>query len=138
MYTDQSGPFPRKSRRSNQYIMVEVELDGNYIDAEALKTRNAADLTAAHQKIFSRWKATGVICPNWHVLDKNEAPEKFKQAIRENNCRVELTPADMHRQNAAERAIQTFKSHFKSVLAGVSDNFPIRECHELLRQAVLT
>ena len=41
MYTDQSGPFPRKSRRSNQYIMVAVELDGNYIDAEALKTRNA-------------------------------------------------------------------------------------------------
>eukprot|EP00956_Cyclotella_meneghiniana_P028881 scaffold68484_cov41-Cyclotella_meneghiniana.AAC.3 len=35
----------------------------------------------------------------------------------------------MHRRNAAERAIQTFKSHFKSVLAGVSDNF------ELLPQA---
>ena len=33
MYTDQSGPFPRKSRRNNQYIMIAVELDGNYIDA---------------------------------------------------------------------------------------------------------
>jgi hypothetical protein len=96
MYTDQSGPFPRKSRRNNQYIMVAVELDGNYIDAEPLKTRNATNLTEAYQKIYSRWKATGDICPNWHVLD-NEAPEKFKQAIRENNCRVELTPADMHR-----------------------------------------
>eukprot|EP00956_Cyclotella_meneghiniana_P007408 scaffold10112_cov34-Cyclotella_meneghiniana.AAC.1 len=34
MYTDQSGPFPIKSRRKHQYIMVAVELDGNYIDAE--------------------------------------------------------------------------------------------------------
>eukprot|EP00956_Cyclotella_meneghiniana_P000230 scaffold288_cov44-Cyclotella_meneghiniana.AAC.10 len=131
MNTDQSGPFPIKSRRKHQYIMVAVELDGNYIDAEPLKTRNAKDLTEAYQKIFDRWKATGVICPNWHVLD-NEAPEKFKQAIRENNCRVELTPADMHRRNAAERAIQTFKSHFKSVLAGVSDDFPMREWDELI------
>ena len=98
MYTDQSGPFPRKSRRNNQYIMVAVELDGNYIDAEPLKTRKAKDLTEAYQKIYQRWKATGVICPNWHILD-NEAPAEFKQAIRENKCRVELTPPDMHRRN---------------------------------------
>eukprot|EP00804_Cyclotella_cryptica_P028837 CCRYP_008424-RA/>CCRYP_008424-RA protein AED:0.29 eAED:0.29 QI:0/0/0/1/0.16/0.14/7/0/719 len=45
MYTDQSGPLPRKSRRNNQYVMIAVELDGNYIDAEPLKTRKAKDLT---------------------------------------------------------------------------------------------
>ena len=137
MYTDQSGPFPRKSRRNNQYIMIAVELDGNYIDAEPLKTRKAKDLTDAYQRIYQRWKATGVICPNWHILD-NEAPEEFKQAIRENNCRVELTPADMHRRNIAEKGLQTFKGHFKAVLAGVSDDFPIREWDELIPQTVLT
>ena len=88
MYTDQSGPFPRKSRRNNQYIMIAVDLDGNYIDAEPLKTIKANDLTAAYQRIHQPWKDTGVICPNWHILD-NEAPEEFKQAIRENYCRVE-------------------------------------------------
>jgi hypothetical protein len=51
---------------------------------------------------------------------------------------VELTPADMHRRNAAERAIQTFKGHFISVLAGVPDSFPINQWHELLPQTVLT
>ena len=137
MFTDQSGPFPIKSRKNNQYIMVAVELDGNYIDAEPLKTRKAKDLTEAYQRIYQRWKATGVICPNWHILD-NEAPEEFKQAIRENNCRVELTPADVHRRNLAEKGMQTFKGHFKSVLAGVSDDFPIREWDELLPQTVLT
>eukprot|EP00804_Cyclotella_cryptica_P025968 CCRYP_002793-RD/>CCRYP_002793-RD protein AED:0.25 eAED:0.25 QI:0/-1/0/1/-1/1/1/0/824 len=137
MYSNQSGPFPIKSRRNHQYVMVACELDGNYIDIEPLKTRKAHYLIEGYHKIYRRWKATGVICPNWHVLD-NEAPADFKQAIRENNCRVELTPADMHRRNAAERAIQTFKSHFISILAGVADDFPMHEWDELLPQAVLT
>ena len=80
---------------------------------------------------------TGVICPNWHILD-NEAPEELKQAIRDNKCRVELTPADQHRRNAAKQAIQTFKGHFISVLAGVADGFPINQWDELLPQTILT
>ena len=111
MYSDQTGKFPITSARGNKYIMVAVELDGNYIDVEPLKSRKAKDLTDSYQKIFQRWKTTGAVCPNWHILD-NEAPEELKQAIRENKCRVELTPADMHRRNIAERAIKTFKGHF--------------------------
>ncbi|KAL7501936.1 LOW QUALITY PROTEIN: hypothetical protein ACHAXN_000591, partial [Cyclotella atomus] len=137
MYSDQTGKFPIPSSQGNKYIMVAVELDGNYIDAEPLKTRGTESLIKSYQAIFNRWKATQVISPNWHILD-NEAPEAFKQAIRENQCRVELTPADQHRRNAAERAIQTFKGHFISVLAGVSDNYPINRWDELLPQTVLT
>ena len=137
MYTDQTGRFPITSARGHKYIMVAVELDGNYIDAEPVKSRKAKELTEAYQKIFCQWKATGVICPNWHILD-NKAPEELKQAIRENKCRVELTPADMHRRNIAERGIQTFKGHFISVLAGVANNFPINQWDELLPQTVLT
>jgi hypothetical protein len=70
--------------------MVAVELDGNYIDAEPLKTRAAQSLTEAYKTIHARWKATQVICPNWHILD-NEAPEELKQAIRENGCHAELS-----------------------------------------------
>ena len=137
MYSDQTGKFPITSARGNKYIMVAVELDGNYIDGEPLQSRSAKSLTKAYQAIFQRWKATGVICPNWHILD-NEAPAELKQAIRENKCRVELTPADQHRRNAAERAIQTFKGHFISVLAGVDNSFPINQWDELLPQTILT
>ncbi len=137
MYTDQTGKFPITSSRGNKYLMVAVELDGNYIDAEPLKTRTAQSLIKAYKAIHARWKATRVICPNWHILD-NEAPEELKQAIRENGCRVELTPADQHRRNIAERAIQTFKGHFISVLAGVADDFPIHQWDELLPQTILT
>lgn len=108
-------------------MMVAVELDRNYIDVEPLKSRTAKELTEkAYKRVYARWKATGVICPNWHVLD-NEAPAEFLDAICENKCKVEKTPADIHRRNLAERAIQTYKSHFISTLAGISDDFPIHQ-----------
>jgi len=73
--------------------MVAVEFDGNYIDGEPLQSRSAKSLTKAYHAIFQRWKATGVICLNWHILD-NEASAELKQAICENKCRVDFTPAD--------------------------------------------
>jgi hypothetical protein len=129
MYTDQSGRFPITSAGGHKYTMVAVELDGNYIDAKPIKSRTARELTEAYKRIYTRWKATGVICPNWHVLD-NKAPAEFLEAIRASGCRVEKTPADMHRRNIAERAIQTYKGHFISTLAGVSDDFPIHQWHK--------
>jgi len=77
MFSDQTGKFPITSARGNKYIMVAVESDGNYIDGEPLQSRSAQSLTKAYLAIFQRWKATGVICPNWHILD-NEAPEELK------------------------------------------------------------
>jgi hypothetical protein len=137
MYTDQPGRFLITSAGRHKYTMVAVELDGNYIDADPMKSRSTKDLTEAYKRIYARWEATGVICPNWHVLD-NKAPAEFLEAIRVNGCRVEKTPADMHRQNIAERAIQTYKGHFIATMAGVSDGFPIHQWHELVPQIVLT
>jgi hypothetical protein len=137
MYTDQPGRFPITSAQGHKYTMVAVELDGNYIDAEPMKSRTAKELTEAYKRIYARWKATGVICPNWHVLD-NKAPAEFLEVICENGCRVEKTPADIHQGNIAGRVIQTYKSHFIATMAGVSDDFPIHQWHELVPQIVLT
>ena len=60
MHTDQTGCFPITSAKEHKYTMVAVELDGNYIDAEPLKSRSTKDLFEAY-KIYARWKATGVI-----------------------------------------------------------------------------
>jgi len=130
MFSDQMWKFPITLACGNQYIMVAADLDGNYIDCEPLQSRSAKSLTKAYQAIFQHWKATGVICMNWHILD-NEATEELKQAIRENKYRVELTPVYQHRRNGTERVIQTFKGHFISVLAEVADGFPINQWDEL-------
>jgi hypothetical protein len=71
-----------------------------------------------------------------HILD-NEALVEFKKEIKK-NCNLQLVSPDTHRQNLAERAIQTFKSHFISILAGVDPAFPMSLWDRLLPQAVLT
>ncbi len=45
MYTDQPGRFPITSAQGHKYTMVTVELDGNYIDAEPMKSRTAKELS---------------------------------------------------------------------------------------------
>ena len=73
MYSNQTGRFPITSAGGHKYTMVAVELDGNYIDAEPMKSRSARELTEAYKQIYAQWKATGYAR---HILD-NEAPEEF-------------------------------------------------------------
>ena len=40
MHSDQTGHFPVTSSRGNQYIMVLIEVDGNYIDAKPMKSKS--------------------------------------------------------------------------------------------------
>jgi hypothetical protein len=51
---------------------------------------------------------------------------------------MQLVPPGNHQQNLAERSIQTFKNHFKAIIAGVDDNFLMNLCNRLLPQTVLT
>ena len=61
----------------------------------------------------------------------------MKKLVQE-TCRLELVQPYCHRRNVAEVAIKNFKAHFISILAGVDDNFPIRQWDKLLPQAELT
>ncbi len=46
------------------------------------------------------------------ILD-NEASADYRRNITDTwNCAYQLVPPDLHRRNAAERAIRTFKVHF--------------------------
>ena len=96
-------------------------MDSSYISMEPMKTRHASQLVMTYQIMIDRLKACG-INPKKHVLD-NECAEEFKDAIRANKMTYELVPADDHRRNIAERAIQTAKSHVISVLCGCDPNF---------------
>jgi hypothetical protein len=53
MFSDQTGKFPITSARGNKYIMVAVELDGNYIDGEPLQSRSAKSLNQSVSSHFS-------------------------------------------------------------------------------------
>ncbi|KAL7533577.1 hypothetical protein ACHAXR_005319 [Thalassiosira sp. AJA248-18] len=46
-------------------------------------------------------------------------------AIKESGMTYQLVPPDKHQRNIAEKAIQTWKDHFVSVLSGTAENFPL-------------
>ena len=62
--------------------------------------------------------------PQLHVLD-NECSQHLNDYILEENEGFQLVPPHLHRQNAAERSIQTFKNHFIAGLVSTHDDFPL-------------
>ena len=136
IYTDQTGRFPTRSSRGNQYIMVLAEVDSDAILVEAMRNRTAGEMVKTYNKLIHRLKACG-IQPKHHILD-NECSEEFKKAIKSHNMTYQLVPPHDHRRNLAERAIQTFKAHFISILCGVDENFPMHLWCRLLPQTEMT
>ena len=123
IYTDQTGRFPTRSSRGNQYIMVMCEMDSDAILFEAMKNRTAGEMVRAYQAMINKLALCG-IHPKHHVLD-NEISEEFKLALKRNDMTYQLVPTDDHRRNISERGIQTAKAHMIAVLSGVDPNFPM-------------
>ena len=96
--------------------MVLINMDSSYISMEPVKNRHSTLMVATCQIVINRLKACG-INPKHHILD-NECSNKFMEAIKDNGMTYQLVRADNHRQNIAERAIQTAKRHIISVLCG--------------------
>ena len=136
VYSDQTGRFPVQSNRGHNYIMILYDYDTNSIHAEPLKNRSTSELTNAYSKIYKVLTNAGCQ-PRIHTLD-NEAPSELLSLIEENNCTYEIVPPHIHRRNAAERAIRTFKNHFIAGISSVDPDFPLSLWDRLLPQATRT
>ncbi len=101
-----------------------------------MKNRMEEEMMALYQRIVNRMWAAGLGIKK-HILD-NEASKAFKAKIKENKIKYELVPPGNHQRNQAKRAIQTFKVHFISILAGVDDQYPLSLWCYLLEPTELT
>ena len=135
-YTDLTGRFPFQSSRGNNYLFILYDYDGNAILAEPIKNRQAGTIKAAWQKLHSRLKLSGNK-PLLYIMD-NECSRDLQKALHEESCSFQLVPPHVHRRNAAERAISTFKDHLLSMLSSVNPEFPISAWDYLIPQAELT
>ena len=135
-YQDLTGRFPVKSSSGNEYILVGYHYDANCILGHPVKDRKAPTLTEAWEKMHNEFKQAGTAPDIW-VLD-NEVSHDLKTAFKANNTDFQLVPPHSHRRNLAERAIQTWKNHFKAGLASVNPNFPLPEWDRLIPQANIT
>ena len=72
-----------------------------------------------------------------YILD-NEFSQELELAFRLKNCNFQLIPPNAHRNNFAERSIQTWKSHYKAGLATCDPDFPLQEWDRLIEQVNIT
>eukprot|EP00957_Ditylum_brightwellii_P071952 5468402-Ditylum_brightwellii.AAC.1 len=73
-----------------------------------------------------------------HFILDNKVSATLKAASSKKDKTYELTPPNIHRRNAAGRAICTFKNHLKSGLATCDPKFLLQEWDRLLEQATIT
>ena len=95
----------------------------NVILVAPFKTRKDQHRLAAYKSIIQSLNNTGPTA-YLQVLD-NEAIQNDKDTIKYKWCvDFQLAPPGIHRRNAAERAIHTFKVHLLAVLSGLAPDFP--------------
>ena len=75
--------------------------------------------------------------PNTYILD-NECSDELKKAFHKDSIGFQRVPPSCYCANMAERAILTFKSHFKAGMASLDPNYPIRKWYRLLPQTEMT
>jgi hypothetical protein len=135
-YSDLTGKFPVRSDRGNLYVLVVYFYDDNAILVEPMKNRGDGEQIKAYTNVLERAKTGTKLKMHW--MD-NEASKAVKLLLEtKHGLQYQLVPPHIHRRNAAERAIRTFKDHFIAGLSSADENFPIRLWDRLLPQAELT
>ena len=135
-FFDLTGKFPHQSAQGNNYLMVTYDYDSNAILVKPIPNREAASITKAWELNHARL-AKVAAAPKHNILD-NEFSADLQRALNKHGITYEMVPPHIHRRNAAERAIRTFKNHFLAGLAGVDPDFPIKQWDHLLQQAEIT
>ena len=124
IYTNQTGRFPVTSAQGHKYIMVLIEIDGNYIAMEPMRLREAGEMVRVYNIIIERLRRRGIE-PKRQILD-NEASQEYLDAIESHKIEWELVPPYNHQRNVAKRAIQMANCHITANILVVAKLFQCR------------
>ncbi len=75
MHSNQTGCFPATLSKGNKYIMVLVEVDRNFIDAEPMKDKSEGAMIKAYTTLWLSLTSSSTVKPLTHIPD-NEASEE--------------------------------------------------------------
>ena len=117
-YTDQTGRFPFKSSRGNEYIMVLYDYDANCLLFEAIPNREGQTLLNAWRKLYHRLINNGHDISTY-VFD-NECSTNLKAALKDEKLVFKLVPPGQHRRNPVERGIRTFSGSKRAPRRGAA------------------
>ena len=82
-----------------------------------MKDRTSTSITKAWLTLRNCCKTSG-LNPTTYIQD-NEISQAMKDVFHNEGIAFKLVPPHLHRTNTAERAIQSFMSHFISCLSGL-------------------
>ena len=136
IYSALTGHFIVPSASGNQYLMIVYDVDANAILAEPMKNRTSAEFITAYKRIHALLVSRG-LRPQLQKLN-NECSAALKAFMHSEAIDFQLVPPHLHRRNAAERAIRTFKNHFIAGLCSTNPDFPLNLWDQLLPQAEIT
>ena len=101
-----------------------------------MKNRTGPAIVAAY-KIILTLLNTRELKPSLQRLD-DEASAMLREFMTSDSINFQLAPPNIHRCNAFERAIRTFKNHFIAVLCGTDPKFPMQFWYHILEQVQVT
>ena len=113
--------------------MVIHEIDANSTWIEPMKNKTQGGMIKARRNALKCMQLKGIV-PLHQILD-NKISVAYKEEILAANMSYQLVPPDNHHQHISERAIQTWKSHFIGVLAGIAATFPLHLWCQIIPQA---
>ena len=116
--------------------MVLFEHDSNSILADPLTSCNEQELIRATRVLHAYLSDRG-LTPQYQMLD-NECPGGLKTFLRDSSVKLQLVPLYLHRTNASERAIQTYKDNLISDLSSCKTNSPLHLWDRLIPCSTLT
>jgi hypothetical protein len=132
--TDTGKIFTDLTGRSD--MLVVYEYDSNFIHVEAVTSKSGPDILAAYKIAHALLTSCG-LRPRIQRLD-NEASNALQQFMHSAEVDFQLAPPHVHRRNAAERSIRTFKNHLIAGLCSTDCDFPLNLWDRILPQAIIT
>ena len=135
-YTDATGALPAISLYGHQYYFIAYDYDTNYIFAIPIKNVTDEAIIEAFKEVFQGLKNKGHK-PTFNFTD-NQATNPIKAILKTEDCDWKFVEPTNHRVNAAEQAIQTFKTHLISGLCSTDVEWPFQLWNTMTEQSVIT
>ena len=136
VYTDQTRKFPYVSSNASKYIMIMYDYDCNTIMSTPLRPKACLEQLSSLKKLHDNLRKQGQDT-TVNFMD-NEAPKCVTNYLVDSKISYQLVPPHVHRRNAAERAISTWKDHLISGLCTTDPSFPMHLWDRLLPQCDMT
>ena len=115
----------------NTFVSSTSTYNANFIKGIAIKAWYSSELLKAYNTVYD-WCKTRGYKPILHQMD-NETSAEVEGFIKEQDTNIQYTAPGKHCA-PEERAVQTYKSCFKSTTASLPPDFPIAHWCRFLPQ----